>query len=356
MPEAERRKALYDYSLQHIVGDQRKDMDTFGVQFDTWFLESSLYQNGEVMAAIETLRERGHTYESEGALWFRATAFGDDQDHVLIRHDGRPGYLAADIAYHHNKFERGFDWLIDIWGPDHHGHITRTKAGVEAVGCDVRRFEILVHQFVRLFRGTEMVRMSKRAGDIIPLRALIEDVGTDAARFFFLMQSMDSHLDFDLELAKKQAAENPVYYVQYAHARICSILRGAEEKNVPTAGPGDREPGASRRAGRADSDAQAGRPAGRNRAGRGALRAAPDDPLRAGAGGRLPRFYTNCRVLSDDAELTAARLALVMATRTVLQIALVDHGCLGAGANVAVGGPGTRERPSFEMRDSFRRE
>ncbi len=136
MPEAERRKALYDYSLQHIVGDQRKDMQGFGVEFDTYFFESSLYASGEVMAAVETLRESGHTYESEGALWFRATAFGDDQDHVLIRRDGRPGYLAADIAYHRNKFNRGFDQLVDIWGPDHHGHIKRTKVGVQAVGCD----------------------------------------------------------------------------------------------------------------------------------------------------------------------------------------------------------------------------
>ena len=326
MPEAERRQALYDYSLARIVGDQREEMRAFGVEFDRWFYESSLYESGEVMAAVETLRERGHTYEAEGALWFRATAFGDEQDQVLIRSDGRPGYLAADIAYHRNKFNRGFDRLIDIWGPDHHGHITRTKAGVEAVGCDVSRFEILVHQFVRLFRGTEMVRMSKRAGDIVPLRALIEDVGTDAARFFFLMQSMDSHLDFDLELAKKQAAENPVYYVQYAHARICSILRGAEEKqvaipegaavNLARVGEPDELALMRKLADLPEEIAQAAERYEAHRMTRYARELAAIFHV----------FYTNCRVLSDDAELTAARLALVMATRTVLRIVLAVIG------------------------------
>ncbi len=322
----DRMAKLYDYSLGAIVGSQQDDMRAFGVKFDTWFFESSLYDSNEVMAAVEALKERGHTYESEGALWFRATALGDEQDHVLVRRDGRPGYLAADIAYHRNKFNRGFDRLIDIWGPDHHGHITRTKVGVAAVGCDVDNSEILIHQFVRLFRGSEMVRMSKRAGDIIPLQALVEDVGTDAARFFFLMQSMDSHLDFDLELAKKRAADNPVFYVQYAHARICSILRGAEERGValPAIASANLD-----RVGEPDELTLMRK-----------LADLPDEILQAAVRyepHRMTRyarelaatfhvFYTNCRVLSDDAELTAARLALVMATRTVLQLVLAMMG------------------------------
>jgi arginyl-tRNA synthetase len=326
LSEEERRAKLYDYSLRKIVESQQEDMGAFGVAFDTWFHESSLYDRGEVMAAIETLKERGHTYEAEGALWFRATALGDDQDYVLVRTTGLPSYLAADIAYHRNKFERGFDRLIDIWGPDHHGHITRTKLGVQALGYDPSQFEILIHQWVRLFRGSEMVRMSKRAGDVIPLRGLVEDVGKDAARFFFLMQSMDSHLDFDLELAKKQAADNPVYYVQYAHARICSILRGAEERGVPLP---DVAAVNLDRLEAADEMTLIRK-----------LSDLPDEVLLAATRyepHRMTRyarelaavfhgFYTTCRVLSDDAELTEARLALVMATRTVLRIVLDTMG------------------------------
>ncbi len=318
MPEDERHAALYDYSLRKIVENQRADMTAFGVEFDTWFHESWLYERGEVDAAIEELRRRGHTYESEGALWFRATAFGDDQDHVLIRSDGRPSYIAADIAYHKNKFERGFDRLIDIWGPDHHGHVVRLKAGVQAIGYDPDRFEILIHQWVRLFQGSEMVRMSKRAGDIIPLSGLIQDVGTDAARFFFLMQSLESHLDFDLELAKKQATENPVYYVQYAHARICSILRSAEERGAlaPKAGEANLELlgepdelALMRKLGELpDEIAQA------------AVRYEPHRMTRYARelAATFHGFYTNCRVLSDDPTLTAARLSLVTAARVVL--------------------------------------
>ena len=240
---------------------------------------------------------------------------------MLVRSNGRPGYLAADIAYHKNKFDRGFDRLIDIWGPDHHGHVKPTLAGVRALGYDPSRFQILIHQIVRLFRGSEMVRMSKRAGDIIPLSALVADVGADAARFFFLMQSMESHLDFDLELAKKQANENPVYYVQYAHARICSILRGAQQRSAgpPTCGQH------LDRLGEPDELTLIRK-----------LAELPDEITDAAERyepHRMTRyareiasvfhgFYTNCRVLSDDVELTAARLCLVQATLTVLRVVL----------------------------------
>jgi len=322
MPHEQRLAALYDYSLRKIVESHQRDMRAFGVEFDTWFRESSLYENHEVEAALEALRAGGHTYEADGALWLKATDFGDVQDHVLVRNDGRPTYLAADIAYHKNKFERGFDRLIDIWGPDHHGHVTRTKVGVQALGYDPSRFEILIHQIVRLFRGSEMVRMSKRAGDIVPLAGLLEDVGADAARFFFLMQSMESHLDFDLELAKKQAADNPVYYVQYAHARISSIIREAEERGVTLR---DVEAVDLDRLGEPDELALMRK-----------LSDLPDEVRQAAQRyepHRMTRyarelaatfhsFYTNCRVLGDDPELTAARLALVSASRTVLRIVL----------------------------------
>ena len=327
MPREERLQAFYKYSLEQIIAGQQRDMAAFGVNFDTWFYESSLYAEKAVEATLEQLKEAGHTYEAEGALWFKATEFGDDQDQVLVRRDGRPGYLAADLAYHKNKFERGFDRLLDIWGPDHHGHVTRTKAGVRALGYDADRFDILIHQIVRLFRGSEMVRMSKRAGDIVPLAGLLQDVGADAARFFFLMQSVESHLDFDLELAKKQANENPVYYVQYAHARISSILRGAQERglSVPAIDSVNLdliehpdEFALVRKLAELPYEVTDA--------------AARYEPHRMTRYARelaalFHSFYTNCRVLNDDnPDLTAARLTLVQAAQTVLRITLDTMG------------------------------
>jgi len=322
MPREERMAAFYEYSLKKIVAGQQSDMDAFGVRFDTWFYESSLYEKHEVESAITALKERGHTYEAEDALWFKATELGDEQDHVLVRRDGRPGYLAADIAYHKNKFERGFDRLIDIWGPDHQGHVTRTKVGVQALGYDAERFDILIHQWVRLFRGSEMVRMSKRAGDIIALSSLLEDVGADAARFFFLMQSLESHLDFDLELAKKQANDNPVYYVQYAHARISSILREVEERGLPVPPIGSvdldliehpDEFALIRKLAELPDEVRDA-----------AERCEPHRMTRCAReiAGAFHVFYANCRVLNDDPALTGARLALVRAAHTVLRILL----------------------------------
>jgi len=327
LPPEERLRVFCEEALKRIVAGHQRDMADFGVAFDTWFYESSLYERDAVSDAMDALRAGGYTYEADGALWLRATDLGDDQDHVLIRRDGRPTYLATDIAYHKDKFDRGFHRLVDIWGPDHHGHVRRTKAGVRALGYDPDRFEILIHQIVRLFRGSEMVRMSKRAGDIVPLRGLLEDVGRDAARFFFLMQSMDSHLDFDLELAKRQAADNPVYYVQYAHARICSILREAQGRNLLPAGGDPQTPP------NADLDLL-GEP---DEA--ALMRKLADLPeeIRQAAERYEPHrmtryarelaatfhgFYTNCRVLGDDPGLTAARLTLVLATRTALRIVL----------------------------------
>src|SRR5918996_559407 len=201
----------------------------FGVRFDTWYSERSLYETGKMTAAIDELRRRGHVYQSEGAVWLRTTAFRDDKDRVLVRSDGAPTYLAPDVAYHRDKLERGYERLLDVLGADHHGYVARMKAALEALGFDPQRFEGLIMQFVHVLEGEERAQMSKRRGEFVTLEALIDDIGTDAARFLMLQRSHDTTVDLDLELARRQSQDNPVYYVQYAHARIASILRKAGE-------------------------------------------------------------------------------------------------------------------------------
>ncbi|SHH07299.1 arginyl-tRNA synthetase [Thermosyntropha lipolytica DSM 11003] len=224
----ERRKILIDYALKEKLAYIKKTLEDFGVFYDVWFSERTLHESGKVQEVIDYLKEKGYIYEHEGALWFKSTLFGDEKDEVVVRANGIPTYFAADIAYHKDKFERGFDRVINIWGADHHGHVARMKGAMQALGYDPDKLDILLMQLVRLYRGGNLVRMSKRTGTTVTLDELIEEVGKDAARFFFVMRSPDSHLDFDLELAKKQSQDNPVYYVQYAHARICSIFRQAE--------------------------------------------------------------------------------------------------------------------------------
>lgn len=226
-----------EIGLEKILARQEKDLAQFGVRFDCWFRESVLHQGKKLDHAKQILHDRNYTHLTDGALWFKSTAFGDEKDRVLIKSDGQPTYFIADIAYHLDKFERGFDQVIDLWGPDHHGHILRTKAAIEALGYPQDKFEIIIVQQVNLLRAGEKVKMSKRTGKIETLADLIEEVGVDAAKFFFLMRSTDSHLDFDLELAKRQTNENPVFYVQYAYARVCSIFAQAKEREVsiPTA-------------------------------------------------------------------------------------------------------------------------
>jgi arginyl-tRNA synthetase len=216
-------------------------LERFGVRFDTWFSERSLHERGKVAAAIDDLRSRGHVYDSEGAVWLRTTTFGDDKDRVLVRSDGEPTYFAADIAYHRDKLERGAERLIDPVGADHHGYIPRMRAAIEALGHDPERYEAPIMQLVRLVEAGERARMSKRKGEFASLDELIDDIGVDAARFFMLQRSHDTALDLDLELARRQSQDNPVYYVQYAHARIASILRKAVSAgSVPAAsGEGD---------------------------------------------------------------------------------------------------------------------
>jgi len=233
LAEADVISQLGQIGLEKMISQIKDDLELLGVTFDVWFSEQSLYENERYQAAISILKQGGYIAEKEGATWFVSTALGEDKDNVVVRTDGTPTYFATDIAYHYNKFlERNFDSVIDIWGADHLGHVSRMKAVVGALGIDPERLTVIISQMVTLRRGGELVRISKRSGDIITLRELVEEVGADACRFFFLSRTADSQMDFDLELAKKQSADNPVYYVQYAHARIASILRLAQEKEI----------------------------------------------------------------------------------------------------------------------------
>lgn len=220
------------YAAGRILEQIKDELGEFGVTFDNFFSEKSLYDRDLVPAAVQTLKERGHLYEQDEALWFRSTEYGDDKDRVLMRSNGVPTYFTSDIAYHKEKFDRGFERVIDVWGADHHGYVPRMKAAIEALGYDPKKFTILLIQFVNLLRDGEQVKMSTRSGQFVELQEVVREVGVDAARYYFLMRRSDSHLDFDLELAKSQSSDNPVYYVQYAHARLCSILQKAAEKNI----------------------------------------------------------------------------------------------------------------------------
>lgn len=221
------KEVAYQIVLEHIKNVLRR----MGVNFDVWFSEKSLHLKGALDEAVKELERRGFVYEKDGALWFKSTAFGDEKDRVLVRSNGEPTYFLADIAYHINKKERGFDKVINIWGADHHGYVPRMMAAIKALGYEEDFLEIIIGQMVNLLSGGKPVRMSKRTGEMVTLEELLEEVGSDAIRFFFVSKSTDSTLDFDIELAKEESQENPVYYVQYAHARICSILRKAEKEH-----------------------------------------------------------------------------------------------------------------------------
>jgi len=233
LAEAEAVAKLGEMGLERMINLIKADLETLGVTFDVWFSERSLYKNGQYDEAMSLLKKGGFISEKEGATWFVSTALGEDKDNVVIRSDGSPTYFAADIAYHYDKFiKRQFNTVINIWGADHMGHVSRMKAVVGALGINPEQLRVIISQMVTLRRGGEIVRVSKRSGDIVTLSELIEEVGADVCRFFFLCRSADSQMDFDLELAKKQSADNPVYYVQYAHARIASILRLTKEKGI----------------------------------------------------------------------------------------------------------------------------
>ena len=244
LPEEEAVEACGNFGIAYVLRWIEGDLKEFGISFDNWYSERSLYERGLVEKELAKLKEHGLTYEKEGALWFRTTDYGDDKDRVLIRSEGTPTYFASDVAYHMEKFERGFEKVIDIWGADHHGYIPRMKAVLAGLGHAPDDLEVLLIQMVNLLRGGEPVTMGKRSGEFVTLRDVIDEVGRDACRFFFLMRRSDSQLDFDLELAKQQSTENPVFYVQYAHARICSINRNAKEQGValPPVGEADFGP------------------------------------------------------------------------------------------------------------------
>jgi arginyl-tRNA synthetase len=239
MDEKERFDQFREYGMKFEMAKLKKDLEDFRVPFDVWFSETSLYQNGKIDAALAALMKNGYIYEQDGATWFRSTDFGDDKDRVLIKQDGSYTYLTPDIAYHRDKLERGFEKLINVWGADHHGYIPRMKAAIQALGYDADTLEVEIIQLVHLFKNGEKMKMSKRTGKAVTMRDLVDEVGLDATRYFFAMRSADTHLDFDLDLAVSQSNENPVYYAQYAHARICSILRQAEEQNLTYKGQAD---------------------------------------------------------------------------------------------------------------------
>jgi arginyl-tRNA synthetase len=310
LPEPERARRLGREGTRRILDGIAATMRRFGVRFDTYRSESELAESGDIARAIERLRTAGHVYDADGAVWFRSTAFGDDKDRVLVRANGAHTYFAADCAYVVDKFDRGFDRLVYVWGADHHGDVVRVRAAAEAMGYDASAVEIVLYQFVAFSRAGEPVSMSKRAGAFLTLDQLIDEVGADAARFTLLSQSSDSTMKFDIEEVRRQSLENPVYYVQYGHARIASILRVAASRGIVQRPPGEVDLSLLR------SDAELE-----------LLRAIADvtATVRAAADLRAPhrlthyaqqlaaafhRFYTDCPVLGDDAELTQARLCL----------------------------------------------
>ncbi|HTY13101.1 MAG TPA: arginine--tRNA ligase [Candidatus Omnitrophota bacterium] len=303
--------------INTILEWQKRVLRELGVGFDRFFSERTLHEKGRVKETVEEMKRSGHTFTEDGALWFKSMDQGDDKNRVLVRENGEPTYFAADIAYHRDKYSRGYDQLIDVWGADHHGYVPRLKAALKVLGLPVEKFEVIIGQLVSLFRGSEPVKMSKRTGDMITLEEVLQEIGKDATRFFLTMVSSQSRLEFDLELAKKHAPDNPVYYVQYAHARLCSIFREAGEQGITPA---------------ADPDLSVlSHPAERD-----LMRKLIDlnDEIVSAAGKRAPHqmveyakslaaifhnYYHKCRVISEDTGLTQARLALCDATRIVLK-------------------------------------
>lgn len=318
----ERKSLITTYALKEKLEYIKETLERFGIKYDNWFSEKTLHLTGKIEDVISRLKDHGYVYENEGAWWFKSTLFGDEKDEVVIRANGLPTYFAADIAYHRDKFERGFDQVINIWGADHHGHIARMKGAIEALGYDPDKLDVVLMQLVRLYRKGELVRMSKRTGTTVSLDELIDEVGKDAARFFFVLRSPDSHLDFDLELAKEKSQDNPVYYVQYAHARICSIFRqagltGIDNERLLTINTSlltEKEELAL-------------------------MRKIADFPeeIRLGAKSMAPHriaryvldlaalfhtYYNRHRVLNEDPDLQNARLLLMSATRITIKNAL----------------------------------
>lgn len=329
LTEQKRLEQFRTIALKEKLAALKEDLAAFNCEFDEWFSEQTLHDADAIAKACDLLRARGYLYEKDGALWLKATEHGDDKDRVVIRDNGVPTYFAADIAYHRNKFERGFDRVINLWGADHHGYIARMKAAIGALGYKPEQLEVLILQMVNLFRNGELVKMSKRTGQSVTLNELIEEVGTDAARFFFTMRSIDSQLDFDMTLATEKTNENPVYYIQYAHARICSIMRQlaeAEIKEVPvselklSALQAPEELALIKKLGEYPEMLQ---------------RSARDRAVHNVAhyvhelAGLFHSFYNQCRILGVEKDQQQARIALVKTVGHVIRHAL---GILGVSA------------------------
>ena len=334
LPPDEAVPLFQDLATHGMQAQQEAALGAFGIVFDTWYSEKTLHAAGAVEATLAELQQRGHAYEQAGALWLRSTAFGDDKDRVLVRADGSATYIAGDLAYHRTKLERA-DRLINVWGADHHGYVGRTKAGLAALGFDSDRLDILIYQLVRLLKDGQEFKVGKRAGNIVTLEELLEEVGKDAARFFFLMRSADTPLDFDMDLAKRQEKDNPVYYAQYAHARCCSVVARAREAGVTVPG-GDTPDTDLTLLTRPEEIALIKK-----------LADLPEEVRQAAAGctpHRIPRYVLDLAALfhgyydqgnrdaalrfvrPDDPSLTRARLLLVLGVRTVLANALTVLG------------------------------
>ena len=320
MKEAERLEEFKTIAYQEKLAALKEDLERFNVRFDVWFSEKTLHEANKIKEACDRLLEKGYMYEQDGALWLKSTAFGDDKDRVVIRDNGVPTYFAADIAYHANKFGRGFDRVINLWGADHHGYIARMKAAMQCMGYQPEQLEILILQMVRLLRDGQEVKMSKRTGQSVTLNELIDEVGTDAARFFFVMRSIDSQLDFDLDLAKKKSNDNPVFYVQYAHARICSIMRQVAEAGIKVQGKGDykllTEPVEVDLIKKLGEYPEMLATAARERAVQQVAHYVYD------LAGLFHSAYNQCRILGVNEDLQQARLAMVMAVGHVVRHAL----------------------------------
>ena len=327
MDEEKRIEEFRTIALKEKLAALKEDLEAFNVTYDVWFSEQTLHDANKIKEACDYLTERGYMYEKDGALWLKATEYGDDKDRVVIRDNGVPTYFAADIAYHRNKFERGFDRVINLWGADHHGYIARMKAAVGALGYNPDQLEVLILQMVSLYRNGELVKMSKRTGQSVTLNELIEEVGTDAARFFFVMRSIDSQLDFDLTLATEKSNENPVYYIQYAHARICSIFRQLKEAGIEEAASADysllTEPTETELIKKLGEYPELIAAAAKERAVHRIAHYVHE------LAGLFHSFYNQCRILGVDPELQQARIKLVKATQHVLRHAL---GILGVSA------------------------
>ena len=322
-PSEERRNALIQFGLGHNIPKMKSDLARYGIQYDVWFSETTLHESGAVRDTVDSLTKKGYTYEKDGAIWLRTTEFGCEKDDVLRRANGFYTYFAVDIAYHRNKFlERGFDKVINVWGADHHGHVARLKAECAAIGIDPERLEVVLMQFVNLMRNGEIVRMSKRTGKTISLSDLLDEISVDAARFFFNMRQPDTLIDFDLDLAIRQDSENPVYYVQYAHARICSLIKMLKGDGVDVPAAADAklelltapEEQALIKKLAALPDEIAG--SARDR-----------DPSRVNkylidTAGDFHRFYNACRIRGEEPALLAARLKLAASARDILAMTL----------------------------------